>query len=671
MGQVHVKEGYELYQIITDFGDPLEIFREGIQNSFDECASEIYVNVYEKQKLGGDSSLIIEIIDNGRGLSKKNIANFFDVANSTKVTDDFIPNSKTKHGYKGHGAKVFFNANEVLICSKTKQGEYWAAQLKNPIEQIADGGKLFYSECDNPDELNISLPEGWESGFMVRIISPRHFKTQHTRFKLNHIYLRDYCKWYTLAGTVETLYNQDLVNKDIKIYLSGLLRDEFVQKYNNQNICDPVPVFKDTTFGKYEELSLGHYFPPERTSDSSMKKYADSIGSNKPKYMFYSKLVYNEIVTTGSIAFRLIISLEGYETKRRYDLNLSRQGKASEEGTHTDGQRYGIWACKGGVPVEKVDDWIEGGRGVGTYTYMQAFIDCDDFQLTANRGSIMNTDIEKLDMIKAEVNKIFKSKTVKNAMQERLDWEELEKIEKSLEDDREDLQKSHAKIVGAEALVRWIDANGKCKSPMEFIPVFEANGFIYKLDCFMWEMVCKVIRRWLDTGRQPLPISVNVSRTYLQKEDVAGYIKNLIDKYQIPMELFQLEITETTENAESLSYINSLKQAGFILLMDDFGSGYSSLCMLKNTPFDVLKMDRQFLDECLDSKQGKTIISHVISMSNDLGLSIIAEGVENRGTADFLYDNGCSVSQGFYFSKPVSIPEFEHMLDEQQTEQQR
>lgn len=441
MGQVHVKEGYELYQIITDFGDPLEIFREGIQNSFDEGASEIYVDVYEKQKLGGDSSLIIEIIDNGRGLPQKNIANFFDVANSTKVNNDFIPNSKNKHGYKGHGAKVFFNANEVIICSKTKQGEYWAAQLKNPIEQIADGGNLFYSECDSPDELNISLPEEWESGFMVRIISPRHFKTQHTRFKLNHIYLRDYCKWYTLAGTVETLYNQELVDKNIKIYLSGLLRDEFAQKYNNQNICDPVPIFKDTIFGKYEELSLGHYFPPERTSDSSMKKYADSIGSNKPKYMFYSKLVYNEIVTAGSIAFRLIISLEGYETKRCYDLNLSRQGKASEEGTHTDGQRYGIWACKGGVPVEKVDDWIEGGRGVGTYTYMQAFIDCDDFQLTANRGSIMNTDIEKLDMIKAEVNKIFKSKIVKNAMQERLDWEELEKIEKSLEDDREDLQK--------------------------------------------------------------------------------------------------------------------------------------------------------------------------------------------------------------------------------------
>lgn len=223
--------------------------------------------------------------------------------------------------------------------------------------------------------------------------------------------------------------------------------------------------------------------------------------------------------------------------------------------------------------------------------------------------------------------------------------------------------KNLAKIVGAEALVRWIDADGKSKSPVDFIPVFEKNGFIYKLDCFMWETVCQLIRKWIDEGKEPLPISVNVSRTYLQKEDVAGYIKNLIEKYEIPVELFQLEITETTENVESLKYINSLKNAGFTLLMDDFGSGYSSLSMLKDTPFDVLKMDRLFLDECLDSVQGKKIISHVISMSNDLGLSIIAEGVENRDVADFLHDNGCKVSQGFYFSRPLPVPEFEKLRD--------
>lgn len=440
MVKVHVNEGYELYQIITDFGDPLEIFREGIQNSFDENATEIYVKVYEENVLG-DRSLIIDIIDNGNGLSKDNVGNFFDVANSTKVTTGYIPNSKTKHGYKGHGAKVFFNAKSVIICSKTCQGDYWATQLEEPISQIAKHQELYYSELKTPEDLGVCLPLEWNSGFMVRIIAPRHFRTQHTRFKLNHVYLRDYCKWYTLAGTIETWFNQELADRNVKIFLSGLLRDEFSKKYNNSMICDPVPKFVNTILGTFEEVSLGHYFPQNRATDSEMKKYANAIGSNKPKYMFYSKLVYNDVITTGSIAFRLIICLEGYETKRRYDLLLSRQGKTSIDGTHTDGQRYGLWACKGGVPVEKVDDWLEGGRGVGTYTYMQAFIDCDEFQLTANRGSIMNTDIEKIEMIKSEVNKVFKSKLIKNALQERLEWEEFEKMETSIEADRLDLQK--------------------------------------------------------------------------------------------------------------------------------------------------------------------------------------------------------------------------------------
>lgn len=225
--------------------------------------------------------------------------------------------------------------------------------------------------------------------------------------------------------------------------------------------------------------------------------------------------------------------------------------------------------------------------------------------------------------------------------------------------------KHQARIVGAEALVRWIDKNGKCKSPMEFIPIFEKNGFIYKLDCFMWEGVCKLIRKWLDEGKKPIPVSVNVSRSYLQKVDVVKYIQGLIEKYQIPIELLQLEITETTENKETMAYANKLKDSGFILMMDDFGSGYSSLSMLKDTPFDVLKMDRYFLDECLESDNGKTIVSYVISMANDLGLKIIAEGVETRAMADFLYEKGCNTLQGFYFSKPVPVEVFEKLRDEQ------
>lgn len=222
--------------------------------------------------------------------------------------------------------------------------------------------------------------------------------------------------------------------------------------------------------------------------------------------------------------------------------------------------------------------------------------------------------------------------------------------------------KKRSRLAGAEALVRWLDRKQNVKSPAEFIPVFEQNGFILKLDQFMWESVCKLLRHWLDEGKNPVPISVNISRSYLGKTDIVNFLKGLIEKYQIPISLLQLEITETVENEETIHYINELKDAGFTLMMDDFGSGYSSLSMLKDTPFDVLKMDRLFLDKCLENKQGQAIVSHVISMSNDLGLEIIAEGVETKEQADFLYDSGCEISQGYYFSKPISVKEFERLF---------
>lgn len=218
------------------------------------------------------------------------------------------------------------------------------------------------------------------------------------------------------------------------------------------------------------------------------------------------------------------------------------------------------------------------------------------------------------------------------------------------------------RIIGAEALVRWIDSDGKIKSPMDFVPIFEQNGFILEVDKFMWEEVCKILRGWIDSEKELVPISVNVSRTYLRKINLVSYLDSLLEKYDIPIELLQLEITETTESEDTIAYVNAFKKAGYTLLMDDFGSGYSSLGMLRNTPFDILKMDRSFLTSCLDSDNGKAIVSHVISMSGDLGLDVIAEGVETKEVADFLYDNGCTVSQGYYFSKPVPVDEFESLF---------
>lgn len=221
---------------------------------------------------------------------------------------------------------------------------------------------------------------------------------------------------------------------------------------------------------------------------------------------------------------------------------------------------------------------------------------------------------------------------------------------------------STGRIIGAEALARWVHPKKGMISPADFIPVFEKNGFILKLDQFIWESACKEIRRLLDEGRAAVPISVNISREYVHTFDCASYILGLVKKYDIPIKLLELEITETADNVGIEEVVTGMKKAGFTMLMDDFGSGYSSLNMLKTTPFDVLKIDREFLSEFMDSDRGRKIIEHTISMSQDIGLDIIAEGVETKEQAQFLEKCGCDAAQGFYYSKPVNVAEFEERL---------
>lgn len=216
-------------------------------------------------------------------------------------------------------------------------------------------------------------------------------------------------------------------------------------------------------------------------------------------------------------------------------------------------------------------------------------------------------------------------------------------------------------IVGAEALTRWIHPEKGMISPMEFIPVFEQNGFIIKLDEYIWEQACKTIRGWIDSGVQPVPISVNISRVHLTNESFIGSLDRLVEKYDIPKKYIETEITETTENAGTEEMIKKLKARGYMLLMDDFGSGYSSLNMLKSTPFDVIKIDRDFFSEFMLSDRGKKIISHTISMSKDIGLDLVAEGVETKEQAEFLHSCGCDVAQGFLYSKPVSLSDFDKL----------
>jgi len=432
MPEVNVNKGYELFQIITDFGNPLELFREAFQNAYDEGAKAVFCRVYEKEKLSG-KELIIDIWNNGEGLERERVACFFDLANSSKIDDNKMP-LKGKLGYKGHGSKIYFNSDKVHICSKYKDN-YWAIKLEKPMNQLEKTGTLHYSDFLDPHELEISLPDDWEKGFFVRIIGHKHFNSQHTMFKLNHKNLRDYSKWYTVFGTIRTLFDEELKERGIKLYINGLNMLSFKNEFNNLEKIDPIPKFEIINNIEYEILELGHTFPDERYMESSMKNYAKEIHSTKPYYEYYSRMIINEEVScTNNMNFRLIVNIEGYETKRRYDVLLTKRGKPRTDITHTDSERYGIWACKGGIPVERVDEWLEGGKG--GYTFMHAFIDCDDLNLTANRGSIQNSGIEKIEIIKNELNQIFSNPKIKDAIEQRSEIERFENQLTSIEEDK-------------------------------------------------------------------------------------------------------------------------------------------------------------------------------------------------------------------------------------------
>lgn len=221
------------------------------------------------------------------------------------------------------------------------------------------------------------------------------------------------------------------------------------------------------------------------------------------------------------------------------------------------------------------------------------------------------------------------------------------------------------RIVGAEALARWRHPKRGLISPACFIPVFEKNGFVIRLDQYIWEQACITIRQWMDDGITPLPVSVNVSRRHLKDGSFVDVLDQLIEKYQIPKEYLEVEITETIDETQSVEYIRELGQRGYKLLMDDFGSGYSSLNMLKDTPFDVIKIDRGFLQDFMGSGRGQEIVRYTIRMTQAIGLDMVAEGVETKDQADFLSECGCDIAQGFYYAKPMPLEDFNKKLQNQ------
>lgn len=226
----------------------------------------------------------------------------------------------------------------------------------------------------------------------------------------------------------------------------------------------------------------------------------------------------------------------------------------------------------------------------------------------------------------------------------------------------------NGKIVGAEALARWLHPQDGFLPPASFIPVFEKNGMIIEIDRYMWRCACEILSDWEKKGRD-LFISVNISPKDFYFMNVTEEIMGLAKEYGITPSRLRIEITETvmmTDVDNRMRMLDELRAAGFIVEMDDFGSGYSSLNLLKDMPVDVLKIDMKFLTKTADDNKARTILQNIINLSEDLGIFSLTEGVETKPQLDMLCEMGCKLFQGYYFAKPLPLTEFDEFLEKSQ-----
>ena len=219
-------------------------------------------------------------------------------------------------------------------------------------------------------------------------------------------------------------------------------------------------------------------------------------------------------------------------------------------------------------------------------------------------------------------------------------------------------------LIGGEALIRWQHPEKGFMPPDEFIPLFEKNGFITSIDLYVFETTCRLVSKWQKLGYRIVPISVNISRVDIYNNDLPSILNKIVQKYDVDRKYIHLEITETayTDNPRQLiDAVRTFKDNGFVLEMDDFGSGYSSLNMLSDVPVDMLKLDMKFLQS--DSDKNKDILNFIVGLAEKLNLSVIAEGIETKVELNFLRKIGCKYGQGYYFSKPLPIEEFEKIIE--------
>lgn len=223
-----------------------------------------------------------------------------------------------------------------------------------------------------------------------------------------------------------------------------------------------------------------------------------------------------------------------------------------------------------------------------------------------------------------------------------------------------------SRLYGAEALSRWQHPIDGLRPPAAYIPLFEKNGFISQLDMYVYEEVCRIKASWAGKRYEHIPVSVNMSRLHLYNKHFPEILEGIANKYGISTNELEIEITEGTfivDSAELIKMVDLLHEKGFLVSIDDFGSGFSALNLLKDLSVDTIKIDKEFLQVSSNNSRGKRVIKNIIALCKDLKLNVVTEGIETKDQIDFITRAGCQIAQGFYYAKPLCLEEFEEFAE--------
>ena len=453
----------EFLEIAGDFTNPLEVVREAISNSVDAGANRIDIS-FTRPKEAGKSVLVIEIRDDGHGMNAKRLQSFFDLGNSDKRDDG------SKIGEKGHGTKVFFNCSSIRV-ETVHEGQRLVATMEYPFERLHDG-QLPVASVDTEEAP--STPNGTRiliKGFNGGNGEPF---TQHR--------LHDYILWFTKFGSWESAVGITTHQHRV-LYLNGL----------------------DETEAK--EIKFGHFFPE---NSLPVQRLFDTYVVRAPDYYCKRVVRLGNLRRFPEIKFDAVFSIEGNKVKQAYNPMLRRQGYAAPAGAYTVQDRYGLWLCKDFIPVERKNNWI-GTKG-SEFTKFHAFVNCQTLSLTANRGSISNTETMILEDLKEAIEKIY-DEIVSSDDWRHIDWLEeqagayvtSEKEAKDFKWRQERAQKSNIAILDGTTLVEPTRESGVYAMLVQ-LSILRPNLFPFEIVDYDTHSGIDVIAKM----RDPVPVAASI-----------------------------------------------------------------------------------------------------------------------------------------------------------------